>query len=207
MKRFAGVGLVVAGAAAMLSIGTASADPPLRSTSTSVSCEVVVAVGQSNTCTATVADTGTGPATTPTGTVEFSTVTSGTFVNGATCTLAAGSCRFTYPGWDVPGARTIAAAYEGDSTHARSSGSQDIEVIVGPRPPCCFVPRVRGERLTNARATLRRSGFSVGRIDRAFSRRVAKGRVISQKPRRGKIVAPGSRVALVVSKGRRHARP
>ena len=199
---------VVAGTVAMLSLGTASADAPLRSTATSVSCQVVVLLEQSDSCTVHVVDTGTGAATTPTGTVEFSSVSSGTFAGPATCTLSAGSCPSTYTGWDLPGPRTITATYGGDSTHARSSGTQDIEVTapIGAGP-VVRVPSVTGKRLAAAKTALRRSRCRVGTIDRVFSKRVEKGRVISEKPGRGKVVGWGTKVGLVVSKGKRHARP
>jgi Big-like domain-containing protein/PASTA domain-containing protein len=209
MKRLAGVGLFVAGAAAMLSLGTASADAPLHSTSSTLVCQAVVLYDQSDTCTVQVADTNSGSPTTPTGTVEFSTVTSGTFANPATCTLSAlGSCQFTYPGWDVLGTRTLTATYDGDPIHARSSGTAEILVTapIGGGPPC-HVPNVKGKRLAAARTALRRSLCRVGAIDRAFSRRVKKGRVISEKPRHGKYLRLFAKVALVVSKGKRQARP
>ena len=101
---------VVAGTAGTLSLGNASADAPLRSTSTSVTCAAaVVAPEQPDTCTASVADTDTGTAATPTGTVEFSMATGGGSSGPPTCTLVAGSCQFTYPGWDHLGIETITA--------------------------------------------------------------------------------------------------
>jgi PASTA domain-containing protein/Big-like domain-containing protein len=209
MKRLAAVGLLVAGAVAMLSIGTASADPPLRSTATSVSCAAaVVGPEQSDTCTASVADTDTGAATAPTGTVEFSMATGGGSSGPPTCTLAAGSCQFTYPGWDRLGIQAITATYEGDSTHGGSSGTANVEVFYSPPPPLFSrVPNVRGKRLAVARKTLQRRRLGVGKIDRAFSKRVEKGHVISERPGQGKVLPWGRKVDLVVSKGKRHARP
>lgn len=197
---------VVAGTAALLSLGQASADP-LRSTSTSVSCTGVVDLEQSVACTASVTDTGVGTATTPTGVVEFSAPGDHGTALRAACTLSAGSCEITYRGWVSAGVRTVTGTYEGDSSHAGSSGAQEVDVFVGPRPPCCFVPRVTGERLGAAKRALRHFGFSPGRIGRAFNKRVAKGRVIAERPGGGKYVAPHIKVALVVSKGKRHARP
>ena len=190
----------------MLSLGQASADP-LRSTSTSVSCPGVVDLEQTVTCAANVADTGAEPATTPTGVVEFFAPGDHGVVLRATCTLSAGSCEITYRGWDSAGVRTVTATYEGDSGHAGSSGTQEVGIFVGPRPPCCFVPRVKGQRLGDAERALRRLGFSPGRIGKAFSKRVANGRVIAERPGAGKFVAPHRKVDLVVSKGMRHARP
>jgi hypothetical protein len=201
---------VVVGTAAVLSLGTASADS-LRSTSTSLSCPEVVAVGgQTATCTANVTDTGTGTATTPTGVVEFSATNSHGVADRATCTLSSGSCQFTHIGWASLGTKTITATYEGDSSHARSAGTQDIQVISPPMPPPlhCRVPSVKGKRLAAVKKFVRGSLCSVGTIDRAFSNRVAKGRVISVRPGHGKLLPFRARIRLVVSKGRkRHARP
>lgn len=198
---------IVAGTAAVLSLGTASADP-LRSSSTSLSCPAIVDLGgQTATCTASVADTDSGTATIPTGVVEFSSTNSHGVADRATCTLSQGSCSFTHIGWSTLGTRTITATYEGDSSHARSSGAQDIQVIapIGPGP--CVVPDVTGTKLAAAKSLLRRGCVRLGAIDRAFSRRLGKGVVISESPGHGRIVRPGTKVVLVVSKGKRHARP
>jgi hypothetical protein len=200
---------VVVGTAALLSLGTASADL-LRSTSTSLSCPAIVAVGgQTATCTANVTDTGTGTATTPTGVVEFSATNSHGVADRATCTLSSGSCGFTHIGWSNLGTKTIAATYEGDSSHAGSSGTQDIQVISPPIPPPahCHVPSVKGERLAVAKKALRRSFCNSGTIERAFSKRVAKGRVVSARPGHGKFLPFHAKIRLVVSKGKPHARP
>jgi PASTA domain len=203
----------------MLGLGKASADLP-RSTSTSVSCPAVRLIGQPGTCTARVTNTDTGSATTPTGIVELSATGIHGFAERASCALSAGSCQVTCPG-DLLGLQTIAAVYEGDSGHAGSSNTVKvlISVPIGPGP-CCFVPRVKGESLSQAKRTLRRVGFGVGKIDRAFSTLVAKGRVISERPGAGKLVSRRytkiagqfeslrrAKVALLVSKGKPHARP
>ena len=80
--RALGVVTVVGGAAAVLWLGTASArsaQAALRSTSTSVSCQVTIVFGQAVPCTATVSDTDSGTATTPTGSVDFSASSIGSF--------------------------------------------------------------------------------------------------------------------------------
>jgi hypothetical protein len=111
-----------------------------------------------------VADTDAGPATTPTGVVEFSASNGPGFALRARCTLSAGSCQITFVG--------------------RANATLGQQTIT-----CCFLPRVNGERFGEAKRAIRRWGFSVGRIDRAFSKRVHRT------------------VALVVSRGKRHARP
>lgn len=67
----------------------------------------------------------------------------------------------------------------------------------------CTVPKVKGRRLSAAKRAIRHGHCGVGRIQKAFSTRVAKGRVLAQRPRPGALRAPGSPVGLRVSKGRR----
>lgn len=67
----------------------------------------------------------------------------------------------------------------------------------------CVVPKLKGKKLRAAKRAITKANCSVGKVKRAFSSRVKKGRVMSQKPRPGKKLPPGSRVQLKVSKGRR----
>jgi len=54
-----------------------------------------------------------------------------------------------------------------------------------------------------AKRAIRRAHRSVGKITRAFSVKVKRGRVISQKPTTGVRRPAGSKVKLKVSKGKR----
>jgi len=97
----------------------------LHSTSTSVSCTPSnVDVNQATSCTATIRDTQMSGATAPTGTV--------TFTPGGTCTLgnpsgSSASCSVNVTP-TVAGPMSVSARYNGDSTHATSSGSTTINV-------------------------------------------------------------------------------
>ncbi len=94
-----------------------------RSTATRVGCTEVKSMQH---CTATVKDTAPGTATTPTGSVTFtSTATKGTF-SPSRCTLSAvtvgkASCAISYK--PVKRSQTITGRYSGDAIHAASSGS------------------------------------------------------------------------------------
>ncbi len=66
----------------------------------------------------------------------------------------------------------------------------------------CHVPNVTGRVLSAARKAIRHAGCTVGRIGRAFSKRVERGHVISQRPRKGATVGLATRVGLVVSRGK-----
>jgi hypothetical protein len=202
------VGAVIAGAAAVLWLGTAAGRPSpatLRSTSTSVTCPSVILIGQTGTCEAVVSDTDTGTATTPSGTVDFSASSTIEFSGTPVCTLsAAGSCQIAYTG--SLGTATITASYDGDPGHATSSATQEILVTapIGPGPLLCYVPRLTGKTVAQARQALRHFRCRPGRISHAFSKRIEKGRVISQKPGPHKVFpADDRRVRLVVSRGKR----
>jgi Ca2+-binding RTX toxin-like protein len=75
-----------------------------------------------------------------------------------------------------------------------------------PRIVRCLVPNVRGKPLATARALVRRRNCAAGKVSRAYSRKVKKGRVISQRPRAGARLARGAKVKLVVSRGARPKR-
>jgi uncharacterized delta-60 repeat protein len=66
----------------------------------------------------------------------------------------------------------------------------------------CVVPKVRGKTLTRARRLIRKATCAVGKVKRAFSRKIRKGRVVSQKPAPRRRIAAASKVDLVVSRGK-----
>lgn len=72
-----------------------------------------------------------------------------------------------------------------------------------PTPPRCKVPKVMGRKLAAAKAAIRHGHCGVGKITRAFSTKVKRGRVISTKPRAGSKHPRGTKVKLTVSKGRK----
>ena len=112
-------------------------------TTTAVDCQPrTVAVGSPTSCTATVSN---GGVTAPTGSVGFSSDSSGTFDSAGTCTLAPtgnpgeASCRVGYTPTAVgSGTHTITASYRGDGANAGSSASATVTVPGGggggPRP-------------------------------------------------------------------------
>ena len=68
--------------------------------------------------------------------------------------------------------------------------------------PGCRVPDVRGRLLQRAKAALVSAGCSVGAVTRDFSKKVKRGRVISERPGPGSGLPELAKVRLVVSKGR-----
>jgi hypothetical protein len=82
---------------------------------------------------------------------------------------------------------------------------QDTRHIVTFNPSVkvrCVVPSVKGKSLAAARMDITTLLCGVGKVTKARSRKVAKGRVAFQAPRAGKRLRVGSKVSLVVSRGR-----
>jgi hypothetical protein len=77
-----------------------------------------------------------------------------------------------------------------------------VEVLIN-RPGLCNVQDVKGMTVGAAKRTLARANCRVGKIRRAYSRAVKRGRVISQKPAFGAVRPGGAKVNLVVSRGRK----
>jgi hypothetical protein len=72
------------------------------------------------------------------------------------------------------------------------------------QPGLCDVQDARGRTLAVATDLLARGGCAVGRVRRARSRSVRRGRVVSQSPSfPGSVLPAGGRVSLVLSRGRR----
>src|SRR5947208_17034196 len=100
-------------------------------------------VSTPSTCTRTVTDTSAAVATTPVGSVSFTTNSTGTFNPvSASCALSAGTavgtatCQITYtPGATAVGHHLITGNYVGDSTHVASSGSVKRRVAAVPSHP------------------------------------------------------------------------
>ena len=67
----------------------------------------------------------------------------------------------------------------------------------------CAVPDVRRRTVTRARALLSARRCRLGRMTRAYSPKVKKGRIIGQSRRSGARLPRGTRVNVAVSRGRR----
>jgi YVTN family beta-propeller protein len=82
-----------------------------------------------------------------------------------------------------------------------AGGVRLSRAVVTQMDRTCVVPNVKGKTVAAATRAIKRHGCRVGAVSRSFSRTVAKGRVISQRPRAGARRPMGSKIALVVSKG------
>src|SRR5207247_5561302 len=73
-------------------------------------------------------DTDSGTASTPPGTVSFTSSGAGAFSSpGTSCTLSSGSCSVNFTP-SVGGTHTITASYGGDGAHLTSSGTSPLAV-------------------------------------------------------------------------------
>jgi hypothetical protein len=70
-------------------------------------------------------------------------------------------------------------------------------------PPVCVVPNLKGKTLPAALRALTKTHCTVGKVRRAYSNRIRRGRVISQRPAPGTRLANRAKVSLVVSRGSR----
>jgi hypothetical protein len=80
-------------------------------------------------------------------------------------------------------------------------GSTTVSVLLNTTG-LCAVPNIRGRTLPAAKRTIARANCRVGRIRRAYSKSIKRGRVISEKPKPGTVLPSDGRVDLTVSRGR-----
>ncbi len=100
-----------------------------RTTSTTVTPNPSsVVIGNTIAFTVTVTDTDSGTSSTPIGTAIWSdNGAGGSFSNGGSCTLSAGSCTIVYTP-PAPASETMTATYGGDTFHSVSSGTSRLTV-------------------------------------------------------------------------------
>jgi subtilisin family serine protease len=87
-----------------------------------------------------------------------------------------------------------------------NAGNWSGAVTVGPFVitrvvPVCTVPRLRGLRIVQAKRLLIKRGCALGRVTRAYSARVGRGRVIAQRRTPGLRLRRGAKVGVTLSRG------
>ncbi|HEY3551561.1 MAG TPA: protease pro-enzyme activation domain-containing protein [Gaiellaceae bacterium] len=118
------------------------------------------------------------------------------FAQGTSVILRAKAARgSTFSGWS--------GACKGKST-CKVTVNAKTSVTAKFKGKPCVVPNVKGKKLAAAKRTLEAHFCSAGKIRHAFSSKVKKGRVISQKPKKGKHLKHNGKVRLTVSKGKKH---
>ena len=138
---------------------------------------------------------GTGTVTSSPSGIACGSTCSHTYAHGTSVTLTATpSSKSKFAGWSAG-----ACSGTGSCTVTMSADRSATATF----KPLCVVPKVKGKKLRAAKRAISRAHCSVGRIKKAFSAKVRKGRVVSQRPRPGAKRPAGSKVKLKVSKGKR----
>jgi hypothetical protein len=105
------------------------------------------------------------------------------------------------PGIDDPGYQPV-YSYTWQQAVDDGAGTNDYDPGL---PKVCLVPNVAKKPLAQARSLIDAAQCAVGTITKTYSK-VKKGAVVSQQPGAGAQLALGSKVALVVSKGKKPKR-
>lgn len=137
---------------------------------------------------------GTGTVTSSPAGISCGSTCTHAFTHGAAVTLTAvAAARSRFAGWSGDCSGNASCSLTMSANHAVTA---TFKVL-------CVVPKVKGKKLRAAKRALRKAHCSPGKVTKAFSRSVKKGRVISQKPKPGKKLPAGSKVKLKVSKGKK----
>jgi uncharacterized repeat protein (TIGR02543 family) len=112
----------------------------------------------------------------------------------------------TFAGWSGDCSGTAATCTV--TMDAIRSATATFQTSFTPPPPTtakvkCVVPKVKGKTLAAAKRALARAKCATGKVTRAYSVKLKKGLVISQRPSAGRSLARGAKIALVVSNGKR----
>jgi hypothetical protein len=125
---------------------------------------------------------------------------SGNFTVTATTTSSAAST--SSPATTAPVMTTAPVTTTSPTTTAAvAPQTPTTPPLAPPKPSPCIVPGVVGRTLATGRRLLRGAGCTTGRLSRAHSARLRRGRILSQRPAPGARRAHGAPVALVVSRG------
>jgi hypothetical protein len=123
--------------------------------------------------------------------------------------LNRGDATFEPPLWFGLADTLAAADFSGDGRLDLAGASVDARngdwsvAVHRNQPGLCDVQDVRRRTLAVATDLLARANCAVGRVRRARSRSVRRGRVVSQSPRFPAVLPAGAHVSLVLSRGRR----
>lgn len=172
----------------------------------SVGIQAAAHSASNETLTVTKSGVGTGTITSSPAGISCGSTCSHAYARGTQVTLTAGAASgSTFAGWSGACTGTAACTVTMDADHTVRATFDAKASSPGKGPsPQCVVPKVKGKKLRAAKRTIKKAHCSVGRIRKAYSTRVPKGRVIWQKPRPGTKRHAGSKVRLTVSRGKKH---
>ena len=111
----------------------------------------------------------------------------------------------------VPKGDVIATSPAAGTTHSAgtkvglmvSSGKAKTKGGTGSSKAACKVPKVKGRTLAAAKKALKKANCGVGKVNKAASAKIAKGKVVSSKPGAGAKRKAGAKVSLRVSSGKK----
>ena len=88
---------------------------------------------------------------------------------------------------------------------AARAATASFTVNPPPPPPAkkCVVPKLKGKTVKAAKRTLKSHHCTLGKVKHAFSSKVKKGHVSSQKRKAGKHLKHYARVSVTASKGKK----
>jgi len=153
------------------------------------------------TLTVTKSGAGSGTVTSSDGAINCGATCADDFGQGTSVTLtASASSGSTFAGWSGACAGIGACRVTIDAV---KTATAKFDQVQQQQRPNCVVPNVKRKPLAAAKRRIAAAHCRVGKVTKAKSKTIPKGRVISQKPRAGKKLAPGSKVKLVVSRGKR----
>ena len=141
---------------------------------------------------------GSGTVTSNAGGINCGTTCAADFDSGTSVTLTA-----------TPGGSSTFAGWSG-ACSGSSSCTVTIDAVktvtatfsLVAQKVFCIVPNVKRKPLATAKRRIVAAHCRTGRVRKAKSTTVRKGRVISERPRAGKKLVRGSKVNLVVSRGK-----
>jgi len=135
------------------------------------------------------------------GAINCGATCAGDFAQGTSVLLTASASNgSTFAGWSGACAGSSACIVTIDAV--KTAIAKFDQVQQQQQRPNCVVPNVKRKRLAAAKRRIVAAHCRVGKVTKAKSKTVPKGRVISQKPPSGKKLAAGSKVKLVVSRGK-----
>jgi hypothetical protein len=92
---------------------------------------------------------------------------------------------------------------DGKPDLATANESANSVSVLANTTSLCVVPSVTGKTVPAAKRTVARANCRLGKIRRAYSKTVKRGRVTAQKPKPYTLLRSGGKVNLVVSRGRK----
>jgi hypothetical protein len=161
--------------------------------------ETVKAAAPKFTLTIAKAGTGSGTVTSSAGGINCGTTCAAEFDSGTSLTLTAiPAGNSTFAGWSgaCSGNGNCPVTIDAAKTVTATFG------LVPHKNVFCIVPNVKRKPLATAKRKIAAAHCKTGKVKKANSKTVRKGRVISQRPRAGKKLVRGSKVDLVVSRGK-----